>query len=275
MNKLMISDVKASKKTVAITGLSSYEDIANADFSALNKNDLISKIKQVQKLDANLIKFLNSQEENILRSMFVNSLTFQLEVQQRSETSETSQDFNASLAFMSKFRIDINSGGGIKRDWITLTLGNLKEMGIKVGDDFTQFCAEQGIDFGDGNKRSYFTYIERLMTFKPNIIENNIISQPKTKGKGGAIMLKDGKPIFYKSSVVFYPVESQEEFDVLYEKYKAQELKNAKDFEATSEIEEYPSISRNKDNTFNDEFQSFINKLFTTAHTEAFSKIEE
>ena len=272
MNKLIVSDVKASKKTVAITGLSSYEDIINADFSGLNKNDLISKIKQVQKLDANLIKFLNSQDESMLRKMFLNSLTFQLEVQQRSETS---QDFNASLAFMSKFRMDINTNGGIKRDWITLTLGNLKEMGIKVGDDFTQFCAEQGIDFGDGNKRSYFTYIERLMTFKPVIVENNIISQPKTKGKGGAIILKDGKPIFYKSSMVFYPVESQEEFDALYEKYKEQELKNLKDFEATSEIEEYPSISRNEDNTFNDEFQSFINKLFTTAHTEAFSKIEE
>lgn len=272
MNKLLISDVKASKKTVAITGLSSYEDIINADFSGLNKNDLISKIKQIQKLDANLIKFLNSQDESVLRKMFLNSLTFQLEVQQRSETS---QDFNPSLAFMSKFRMDINSNGGIKRDWITMTLGNLKEMNLKVGDNFTQFCAEQGIDFGDGNTRSYFTFIERLMTFKPVIVENNIISQPKTKGKGGAIMLKDGKPIFYKSSVVFHPVESQEEFDSLYEKYKEQELQNIKDFEVTSEIEEYPSISRNEDNTFNDEFQSFINKLFTTAHTEVFSKIEE
>lgn len=271
MNKLIVSDVKAAKKTVAVTGLSSYEDIINADFSGLSKSELISKIKQVQKLDENLIKFLNSQEESMLRTMFVNSLTFQIELQQRSESA---QDFNASLAFMSKFRVDINTNGGVKRDWLTMTLGNIKELKISVGDNFTTFAVEEGIDFGDGNKRSYFTFIERLMIFKPVIVDDNIISQPKTKGKGGAIMLKDGKPIFYKSSIIFHPVENQDEFDALYEKYKEQELKNNKDFEATSEIEEYPSISRNTDNTFNDEFQKFINQLFTTTHTEAFSKVE-
>lgn len=271
MNHVIVAGIKPSKKTVSVTGLSSLEDIIQEKFETLTKQDLLTKCKFIMgKGDENIIQFLAKQDVVSLRKIFLNSLTFQIELQQRAENS---QPFNASLAMMSKHRLDVNTGNGVKREWLTVTYGNICEMNLQAGDDFTKYAVEEGFDFeGLGNTKSYFVFIQRLLGYEPKIVDDKIISAPKTKGKGGAIITKDNKPLFYKSNLVFIPVKDDEEFNKFYQDYQKQEIENTKAFEGDGEITDYPPMNKTEDG-FSEEFQQFIHVLFQTQHNEMLSKV--
>lgn len=257
-HSIKVNQIKVTEKTAILTKLGSVEEIIKEKdnlFTGLKDAELMNLINDIyngklKDSDTNLILALTTEEKRIHA---VNALSFQPELIQ--EAARTANQSVNTVGFFLKNRMNVTNQTSLKYFWQTTDLGTILELGIQKGSNFTEIMKNQG----------YFTYILRSNSFDPEINKDKkIVSPAKRAGKEGDFLLKDGKLIFVKSNLVLQKIESLEKFDELHEAVSEMESKNAEDFKHDAVIDviinKIPLEIRQKDGTFNDEFQEWLHE---------------
>ena len=259
-HSIKVSQIKVTEKTARLTKLSTVEEIiANQDglFTGLQDAQLMELINDIyngklKDSDINIISALDTEGK---RLHAVNALSFQPELIQESTRKQGDSANVNTVGFFLKNRINVTNQTSLKYFWQTMDLATIIDLNITKDSNFSEIMKNQG----------YFTYILRTNSFNPEVNKDGMItSSPKRAGKGGDLLLKSEKLIFAKQDLVMQKFDSVEEYDELYDTVSAMESANTEEFKHDAVIDvvvnDIPVELRQKDGTFNPEFQTWLHE---------------
>ena len=257
---VFIRSINPTKKTVALTGLSSTAEIVKAKntlFKEYSEEDLVTTYANLHnnKLAESAVEEYATKTIQEKREALVNTLRFQLTLEQEAvrvdENGNVTENANNNPILL--FGLKGSGYGALSNNkkvaWTTFDLFSVMSWGIKDGSDFSTMLAEQGVEI----------YLQRLSTFKPEIRNGKIVSSPKRMGKGGSILLKNGKFIYQSTAIKFGE-------NINTEQLQAEEIQNQIDFKhddvlvagVEDGIDNIPVETKDANGFFNDEFESFL-----------------
>lgn len=262
MYPVLVKQIKITRPTMSVTGLSSYDEIVAKKATLFGKqtdNELTSTFVKIHggKIDHNTVidtyGFSQKTKEE-KRKACINALTFQLELTQE-VTKPVNENASPILGMFLSGRANVSSTNpiGIKYFYQVCSFQFIQDNNFEEGSDLSKHYADKNELF----------YLLRTHTFNPLVNKNGMITEsPKRTSKGGNILLKDNKLIFQPVSIVWKQVVDVEtELQALTE----MELQNAKDFIANSSIESgnIPEEIKQGD-IFNEEFQDWLQDQYAT-----------
>lgn len=262
---VIVNKIKLSEKTSKLTGTTTFAELQLVKpklFSNFSDKDLLALLEDIYngKLTGSNLAAVKEMSEEEKRNHAIESLSLQLELVQEMPrlVNQEVAVFNAMSMFM-KTRLNVSNQTSKKYVWQTTTLAIAEDHGYTEGCNFSEIMLE---NFG------LFTYLHRVNSFTPEIRENRIVSSPKRAGKGGDLLIKDGKLIFNETKFVIEKVESEDEVEAKFQEYQAKEIANAEEFkhDATIDIVENTDIPvevrDKKTGYFSDEYQKWLNEYY-------------
>jgi hypothetical protein len=261
---VLVKEIKASKKTLRITGASNVQEfnkIKDSVFAGKKDKEIMDIIDDVYnyKLAHSLrTEILNMSLEDKIQHL-IGNLTFQ--AQFRQETPRQKNEGVNAVGFFLRNRLNVSNSVGSKVFYQTMTYDVVTEEGFDRIEDLSATLAEQG----------KFIYLFRQNSFNPEVnSEGQIVSAPKRKGAGGNILCKTdpetGKPriIFQHTILLMDKVESKEELEAMLNKAQEAEKANSEEFKSDCEIDvvenEIPAEVRGENGAFALDFQQWLHE---------------
>lgn len=261
---VLISEIKATKKTARITGASNVQEfnqVKDSVFAGKSEKEIIELIDDVYNY-----KLAHSQRTEILGlskeakiEHLINNMSFQMQFRQ--ETPREKSEAVNNVGFFLRGRLNVSNQVGSKVFYQTVTYEVIQAEKYDKVSDLSAAMAEQGV----------FVYLFRKNSFEPEVNKDGlIVSAPKTKGKGGNILCKTdpktGLPriIFQQTYILMEKVKSPEQLEQLIATAEKAEKENNLEFKSDQEIDvvenEIPAMVRAENGTFAPAYQEWLQR---------------